>query len=68
VNDFRLGFVRINNSDINVPPVTASQADITRPTSNLTDSIYKFTFVSSGFSSVLRRKPISSRRRTTLIS
>jgi len=49
VNDFRLGFVRINNSDINVPPVTASQADITRPTSNLTDSIYKFTFVSSGF-------------------
>jgi hypothetical protein len=49
VNDFRLGFVRINNSDINVPPVTAAQAGITRPTSNLTDSIYKFTFVSSGF-------------------
>jgi hypothetical protein len=47
VNDFRLGFVRINNSDINVPPVTASQAGITRPTNNLTDSIYKFTFVSS---------------------
>ncbi len=49
VNDFRLGFIRINNSDINVPPVTASQAGITRPTNNLTDNIYKFTFVSSGF-------------------
>jgi hypothetical protein len=49
VNDFRLGFVRINNSDINVPPVTAAQAGIDRPTNNLTDSIYKFTFVSSGF-------------------
>jgi Carboxypeptidase regulatory-like domain len=49
VSDFRLGFIRINNSDINVPPVTASQAGITRPTNNLTDNIYKFTFVSSGF-------------------
>jgi hypothetical protein len=49
VNEFRLGFIRINNSDINVPPVTASQAGIDRPTNNLTDSIYKFTFVSSGF-------------------
>ena len=49
VNDFRLGFVRINNSDINVPPITAAQAGITRPTNNLTDNIYKFTFVSSGF-------------------
>jgi Carboxypeptidase regulatory-like domain len=49
VNEFRLGFVRINNSDINVPPITASQAGIDRPTSNLTDNIYKFTFVSSGF-------------------
>ncbi len=49
VNDFRLGFIRINNSDINVAPVTASQAGIDRPTNNLTDSIYKFTFVSSGF-------------------
>jgi hypothetical protein len=49
VNEFRLGFYRINNSDINVPPVTASQAGIDRPTNNLTDSIYKFTFVSSGF-------------------
>lgn len=49
VNDFRLGFVRINNSDINVPPITAAQAGIDRPTNNLTDNIYKFTFVSSGF-------------------
>ncbi|HVI07900.1 MAG TPA: TonB-dependent receptor [Candidatus Binatia bacterium] len=49
VNEFRLGFVRINNSDINVPPITASQAGIDRPTNNLTDNIYKFTFVSSGF-------------------
>jgi hypothetical protein len=49
VNELRLGFIRINNSDINVPPVTASQAGIDRPTNNLTDSIYKFTFVSSGF-------------------
>src|ERR1700723_2654385 len=49
VNDFRVGFIRINYSDINVPPITASQAGITRPTNNLTDSIYKFTFVSSGF-------------------
>src|ERR1700691_5441532 len=49
VNNFRVGFVRINNSDINVPPVTAADAGITRPTNNLTDSIYKFTFVSSGF-------------------
>ena len=49
VNEFRVGFVRIANSDINVPPVTASQAGIDRPTNNLTDNIYKFTFVSSGF-------------------
>ncbi|MGB8116247.1 MAG: carboxypeptidase-like regulatory domain-containing protein [Candidatus Sulfotelmatobacter sp.] len=49
VNEFRLGYVRINNSDINVPPVTASEAGIDRPTNNLTDSVYKFTFVSSGF-------------------
>src|SRR3984957_14010208 len=49
VSDFRVGFVRINNSDINVPPVTVDQVGINRPTDNLTDSIYKFTFVSSGF-------------------
>jgi len=49
VNDFRIGYVRINNSDINVPPVTAGDVGIDRPTNNLTDSIYKFTFESSGF-------------------
>src|ERR1039457_7073093 len=49
VNDFRLGFVRIANSDISVPPITASQAGNSRLADNLTDNIYKFTFVSSGF-------------------
>ena len=49
VNEFRFGFVRINNSDLNVPIVTASDLGINRPTSNLTDDIYKFTFFSSGY-------------------
>jgi len=49
VNDFRFGFVHINNSGINVDPVTASDAGIDRPTSNLTSSIYKFTLLTSGF-------------------
>ena len=49
VNDFRFGYVRINNSAINVNPVTVSDAGIDRPTDNLTTSIYKFTFVTSGF-------------------
>ena len=49
VNDFRFGYVRINNSGINVDPVTATDAGIDRPTSNLTNSIYKFTFLTSGF-------------------
>jgi Carboxypeptidase regulatory-like domain/TonB dependent receptor len=49
VNDFRFGLVHINNSGINVNPVTASDAGIDRPTSNLTNSIYKFTFATSGF-------------------
>jgi len=49
VNDFRFGLVHINNSGINVDPVTASDVNIDRPTSNLTSSIYKFTFGSSGF-------------------
>lgn len=49
VNDFRFGYVRINNSSSNEPPVTASDVGINRPTNNLTDSIYKFTFASSGF-------------------
>jgi hypothetical protein len=49
VNDFRFGLVRINNSGINIDPVTADDAGIDRPTSNLTNSIYKFTFATSGF-------------------
>ncbi|HUO13697.1 MAG TPA: TonB-dependent receptor [Verrucomicrobiae bacterium] len=49
VNDFRFGYVRINNSAINVNPVTADDVGIDRPTSNLTSSIYKFTFETSGF-------------------
>ena len=49
INDFRFGLVHINNSGINVNPVTAADAGIDRPTSNLTNSIYKFTFATSGF-------------------
>ncbi len=49
VNDFRFGLVRINDSLVNVPPVTAADLGINRPTNNITDSIYKFTFNSSGF-------------------
>ena len=49
VNDLRFGYVRINNSDINVAPVTVSDLGINRPTNNLTQSIYKFTLGSSGF-------------------
>src|SRR6266581_6489917 len=50
VNDFRFGFVRINNSLINLPPagVTADAVGIDRPTNNITNSIYKFTLGSSG--------------------
>src|SRR5579864_7228745 len=49
VNDIRFGLVHINNSAININPVTAADAGIDRPTSNLTNSIYKFTFLTSGF-------------------
>ena len=49
VNDFRFGFVRINNSLLNVPPVTPADLGINRPTDNLSNSIYKFTFSTSGF-------------------
>src|SRR5215469_4258538 len=49
VNDFRFGFVHINNTANNIDPVTANDAGIQRPTSNLTSSIYKFTFGTSGF-------------------
>jgi len=46
VNDFRFGFVRINNSLINVPPITANDLGIDRPMSNVTKSIYKFSLAS----------------------
>ena len=53
VNEFRFGLVHINNSSINQNPITvndpASGLLINRPTNNLTQSIYKFTFNSSGF-------------------
>lgn len=49
VNDFRFGYVRINNSLVNVAPVTAADLGINRPTNSVTDSIYKFTLFGSGF-------------------
>ena len=49
VNDFRFGFVHINDSLINIPPVSAADLGISRPTNSVTSSIYKFTFGSSGF-------------------
>ena len=49
VNDFRFGLVHINNTATNVNPVTVADAGIDRPTDNLTSSIYKFTFSTSGF-------------------
>lgn len=49
VNDIRFGLVHINNTANNVNPVTANDAGIQRPTSNITSSIYKFTFETSGF-------------------
>src|SRR5439155_3925719 len=49
VNDFRFGLVHINDSLVNVPPVTAADLSINRPTNSVTTSIYKFTLGSSGF-------------------
>jgi Carboxypeptidase regulatory-like domain/TonB dependent receptor len=50
VNEFRFGYVRINYSLLNIPPVTAADLGIDRPTNNITTSIYKFTqFGSAGF-------------------
>jgi len=49
VNDIRFGLVHINNTAVNVNPVTVDDVGISRPTNNLTDSIYKFTFLTSGF-------------------
>jgi len=49
VNEFRFGFVHINDELNNVPPVTTSDLGIDRPTNSVTNSIYKFVFASSGF-------------------
>ena len=49
VNEFRFGFVHINDVLSNVAPVTATDLGIDRPTNSVTDSIYKFIFESSGF-------------------
>jgi Carboxypeptidase regulatory-like domain len=49
VNDFRFGYVRINNSLQNINPVTAVDLGIDRPTNSVTKSIYKYTLNSSGF-------------------
>jgi len=49
VNDFRFGYVRMNYSLLNNPPVTVGDLSIDRPTNNLTQSIYKFTLATSGF-------------------
>jgi Carboxypeptidase regulatory-like domain len=58
VNELRFGLVHINNSAINSQPADSTAngqpfnvntVGINRPMSNLTDSIYKFTFASSGF-------------------
>src|SRR5580704_12899786 len=49
VNEFRFGFVHINDVLSNVPPVTTTDLGIDRPTNSVTDSIYRFFFESSGF-------------------
>jgi hypothetical protein len=49
VNEFRFGFVHINDVLSNVPPVTTTDLGIDRPTNSVTSSIYKFVFASSGF-------------------
>src|SRR5580704_14429619 len=49
VNEFRFGFVHINDQLNNVDPVTATDVGIDRPTNNVTSSIYKFVLATSGF-------------------
>ncbi|MFY9527818.1 MAG: TonB-dependent receptor [Candidatus Acidiferrales bacterium] len=49
VNEFRFGYVRIKNAGIDVPIVKASDLGIVRPSNNITQSVYNFTFFSSGF-------------------
>src|SRR5437660_1493228 len=49
VNEFRFGYVRIGYSLVNIPPVTASDLGIVRPTNAVTSSIYKFSIFGAGF-------------------
>ena len=49
VNEFRFGFVHINDQLNNIPPITATDVGIQRPTNSVTSSIYKFVLGSSGF-------------------
>lgn len=49
VNEFRFGFVHIHDDLDNIPPVTAGDLNIDRPTNKVTSSIYKFVLASSGF-------------------
>ena len=49
VNDFRFGYIRMNYSLLNEAPVTADDLGIDRPSNSITQSIYKFTFNTSGF-------------------
>jgi Carboxypeptidase regulatory-like domain/TonB dependent receptor len=49
VNEFRFGFVHINDQLNNVDPVTAQDVGIDRPTNSVTNSIYKFVLSTSGF-------------------
>ena len=50
VNEFRFGFIHINDSLNNTPvPITQADVGIQSPTSSVTNSIYKFVLGSSGF-------------------
>jgi Carboxypeptidase regulatory-like domain/TonB dependent receptor len=50
VNEFRFGFIHINDSLNNTPvPITTADVGIQSPTSSVTNSIYKFVLGSSGF-------------------
>jgi hypothetical protein len=49
VNEFRFGFIHINDDLNNVDPITATDVGIDRPTNNVTSSVYKFVLGSSGF-------------------
>jgi hypothetical protein len=44
VNEFRFGYVHIDNKAFNIPIVTVDDLGINRPNSNLYKTIYKFTF------------------------